>query len=75
MKLSFHLVQESFFYLNWNGQSETEGVRRPPERHDGWQVWQQGIHHQRNGKQRWTTEIRLNHMFQLKIVHNYAETT
>ena len=30
---------------------------------------------ERNGKQKWTTESRPNHMFQLKMVHNYAETT
>ena len=74
-EVTFPSCTRKFFHLNWNGQLETEGVHGPTERHGGQQVWQQGIHHQRNRKQRWTTESRLNHMFQLKMAHNYVETT
>ena len=74
-EVKFPSCTRKFFHLDWNGQLEIEGVYRPTERHDGWQLWRQGIHHQRNGKQRWTTESRPNHMFQLKMAHNYVQTT
>ena len=41
-EVTFPSCTRKFFHLNWNGQLETEGVHGPTERHDGWQVWQQG---------------------------------